>query len=134
MISTIVVKVRFYLCITSRIDRMQLQRILTAWSTPEFESIARQEIRSLNPYLLPLQQGLSHSSTASANHLDVRIISAIASDTQFKVKAGLFYTGIIAGCSCSDDPTPQDEINEYCEVLFEIDRDSGMATVSLLPD
>ncbi len=113
---------------------MQLEKILAAWSTAEFESVARQEILALNPDLLPLQQGLSHSNTASANRLDVRIISVAASDNQLRLKAGLFYTGIIAGCSCSDDPTPLDEINEYCEVLFEIDRQSGAATVSLLPD
>lgn len=113
---------------------MQLQKTLNAWSSAAFDNIARQEIRALNPDLLPLQQGLSHSSTASAERLDVRIISVAASDHQLRLKAGLFYTGIIAGCSCSDDPTPQDEINEYCEVLFEIDRSSGAATVSLLSD
>jgi hypothetical protein len=113
---------------------MLLDKILTAWSTAEFESVARQEILALNPDLLPLQQGLTHSNTASANRLDVRIINTSTTDDQLRLKAGLFYTGIIAGCSCSDDPTPQDEINEYCEVLFEIDRRSGAATVSLLPD
>lgn len=113
---------------------MNLANLLPAWSTPSFESTAKQAIRALDPNLLPLQQGLTHSSTASAEQLDVRIISATASDDQLRIKAGLFYTGIIAGCNCSDDPSSVEPINEYCEVLFEIDRRNGAATVSLLPD
>jgi len=48
------------------------------------------------------------------------------------VKAGLLYNGIIAGCSCSDDPTPTDETNEYCDVLFCIDRQTAKTTVTLV--
>ena len=48
-----------------------------------------------------------------------------------RVKAGLAYNGIIAGCSCSDDPTPIDETNEYCEVLFSINKETAETTVEL---
>jgi len=51
-----------------------------------------------------------------------------------RVKAGIFYTGVIAGCSCADDPTPIDEQNEYCVVQFDIDRTTADATVTLLAE
>jgi len=50
------------------------------------------------------------------------------------VKAGIFYKSIIAGCSCSDDPSPIDEVDEHCEVMIEIDKRSAEATITLLPD
>ncbi|MCW9015161.1 MAG: hypothetical protein OQL06_15445, partial [Gammaproteobacteria bacterium] len=50
------------------------------------------------------------------------------------IKTGIFYSGIIAGCSCADDPTPTDEITEYCEVLFEINKQSAETRITLLPD
>jgi hypothetical protein len=46
------------------------------------------------------------------------IISRADQPDCIQVKAGLLYTGIIVGCSCADDPTPVDEINEYCEMQF----------------
>ena len=51
-----------------------------------------------------------------------------------RVKAGIFYTGIISGCSCADDPTPTAEQNEYCVMEFCIDKQSAQTTVALLPD
>ena len=48
------------------------------------------------------------------------------------ITAGLFYTGVIAGCNCADDPTPADENNEYCEVLLRINKITALTTVSLI--
>lgn len=113
---------------------MLLNKTLAAWKTPTFDSICKAEIKQLDPDLLPLQQGLTHSNTANAASLSVRILSTRERPECLQIKAGLFYTGIIAGCSCADDPTPVDEINEYCEVRFEIDKRTGAATVTLLQD
>ena len=43
-------------------------------------------------------------------------------------------SGIIAGCSCADDPTPVDTTTEYCELQLEIDRESAETRVILLPN
>ena len=50
------------------------------------------------------------------------------------VKAGIFYTGIIAGCSCADDPTPIAEQNEYCVLQFCIDKQTAETTVTLVSE
>jgi hypothetical protein len=47
---------------------------------------------------------------------------------------GIFFSGIVAGCSCADDPTPVEPQNEYCELRFEIARATGEATVSQIRD
>ncbi|MDP2430905.1 MAG: hypothetical protein Q8O33_02630 [Pseudomonadota bacterium] len=113
---------------------IQLSKALSAWPSPEFEAVMKQEIECLDADLLPLQQGLSQSSHARSDKLSARIISVVEETDCLRVKAGLFYTGIIAGCSCADDPTPVDEINEYCEVRFDIDKQSAETRVVLLAD
>ena len=48
-----------------------------------------------------------------------------------RVRAGIFYTGVISGCNCADDPSPVDEQNEYCVVQIDINRTTAESTVSL---
>jgi hypothetical protein len=62
------------------------------------------------------------------------ILSVTEQPECIQVKAGLFYTGSVAGCSCADDPTPLDEINEYCEARFDIDKQTAATTITLLRD
>jgi hypothetical protein len=113
---------------------MRLPLSLNAWGTPEFAAVAKREIAQLDADLLPLQQGLAYSSHAIADSLSVVILGIVEEAARIRVKAGLFHTGIIAGCSCADDPTPVDEIAENCVARFDIDRLSGEATVELLDE
>ncbi len=83
---------------------------------------------------LPLQQGLSTSSYALDDKLNVLIIS-VSDDASFiRAKTGIFYTGIIAGCSCADDPTPVEEQVEYCVVQLDINKVTAETTVALLAE
>jgi len=111
---------------------IRLSKALNAWPNSDFDAVLRDEIERLDANLLPLQQGLSQSSHANGDKLSARIIRVVDEPGCLRVTAGLFYTGIIAGCSCADDPTPVDEINEYCEVRIEIDKKTAAATISLL--
>lgn len=111
---------------------IKLPKSSKAWSTAEFETILKKEIESLDAKSLPLQQGLTQTSHVSDEAFGVVILHTSADDESIHVKAGVFYSGIIAGCSCADDPTPLDTINEYCEVQFEIDRQTTETTATLL--
>jgi hypothetical protein len=105
---------------------------LIAWGTPGFEATLKAEIEQLDTGLLPLQQGLSMSSHVTDGPRQARIIRVSDDAVSICVKAGIFYSGIIAGCSCADDPAPVDERNEYCEVRIEINMETAEATVTLL--
>lgn len=105
---------------------------LEAWNTSAFNNVFITEICSLNEAALPLQQGLSNSSYAKADKLSATILNIDQSERNIIVKAGLFYTGVIAGCNCADDPTPENEINEYCEAIFRINKETAETTVSLV--
>lgn len=109
-----------------------LPKTLMAWQTDEFNSELKKEIVTIDSNLLPLQEGLQHSSYAIADKLSITVLTISEIDNNILVKAGLFYTGIIAGCNCADDPTPVEEYNEYCDVLLKIDKNTAATTVNLV--
>jgi hypothetical protein len=110
---------------------IRLTRALHAWGTPEFDSVLKQEIEQLHVEQLPLQQGLSTSSYAVDNKLKAMIIRVSDESGVICAKVGIFYSGIIAGCSCADDPTPVDEQTEYCVVQLNIDKKTADTSVAL---
>ena len=107
---------------------------LNAWQSPEFENILKREIEQLDANLLPLQQGLSQSNYAKTDKFSVMILNVSEIIDKIEVKAGVFYTGLLTGCSCADDPTPDSEYTEYCEMLFKIDKDTAESVVELIPE
>jgi len=106
-------------------------KLLQAWQTPAFEATLRTEIEALDVAGLPLQQGLRQGNHALADTVKASILAATEDATSLHVKVGLFYRSLIAGCNCADDPTPADELNEYCEVLLIIDKATGGTTFNL---
>lgn len=105
---------------------------LAAWGTPDFNEVLKRDIAGLDVALLPLQQGLSQSSFTHGENRTVMILNASDAADVIRAKAGIFYTGIIPGCSCADDPTPMNEITEYCEVQIEIDKTTANVSIKLL--
>ncbi|MFZ2160862.1 MAG: hypothetical protein WAW02_01470 [Sideroxyarcus sp.] len=111
---------------------IKLEKALRAWGTPGFESVLKQEVAQLGAEQLPLQQGLSNSSSVSDQPVAVVIINVAETEDAIRVKAGIIYQGVIGGCSCAGDPTPDSEINEYCEVQLDIDKFTAATRVELV--
>ena len=112
----------------------KLNLSLLAWDTDAFNTTFIEEVCALDEGTLPLQQGLSYSSYANSDSLTATVLNKNSDDGFLFIKSGLFYTGVIAGCNCADDPTPVDENNEYCEVLFTIDKKTAVCSVSLISE
>ena len=108
--------------------------VLNAWGKPAFEETLKKEITTMDVALLPLQKALAYSSYTDGANRSVVILSMAAEADCIRVKAGICYSGINAGCSCADDPTPMSEISEYCEVQFMIDKVTAETTVTLLAE
>lgn len=113
---------------------LRLPLTLAAWNTPEFRAVFNREVEAIDPGLLPLQQGLAYTSAVADEPVHATLIAAEATAFGLRVKAGVFYAGIIGGCSCADDPTPLQSQTEYCVLAFDIDAPDGAARVTLLPD
>lgn len=112
---------------------LKLATVLNAWGSAEFETVLKREVTQMDLGLLPLQQALSQSSYTDGADRSVLIISVIEAPSFIRAKTGIFYAGIIPGCSCADDPTPMSSLTEYCEVQFDIDKVTATTTVTLLP-
>jgi hypothetical protein len=107
---------------------------LAAWNTPGFGEAFKQEVEALDAAQLPLQQGLSGTSDVADEPFQVMLIGAMDAGGDIRVKAGIFYAGVLAGCSCADDPTPLELQPEYCTLWFDIDKTSSKTSVTPVSD
>jgi hypothetical protein len=103
-----------------------------AWNTAGFEQVLKRELEGIDISQLPLQQGLTLSSMVSSEPFSAIVLDSEAATGTIRCRVSIIYSGIIAGCSCADDPTPMDSQTEYCELVLEIDQASAMARVMLL--
>ena len=110
----------------------QLPRSLAAYGSPAFADILKAELGELDSQCLPLQQGLRSGSASLDNKLSFMLLAQQQNGDDILVKLGMFYSSIIAGCSCADDPTPLDKVNEYCEIHVRINRDTAGALITLV--
>jgi hypothetical protein len=109
----------------------KLEKSLRAWGTPDFESILKQEVVGGAQHL-PLQQGLASCNYVADTPVTLLIQRVAETEKVIRIKAGIFYQGIIGGCSCTDDPTPASEITEYCVVQLDIDKATAATAVALV--
>lgn len=105
-----------------------LDKSLAAWGTPEFSSIAKQEIAQ-HAAQLDLQQGLTLGNYVLDAPITVIIHGCTELEKVVRIHAGIFFLSVIAGCSCSDDPTPINELSEYVEIQLVIDKASSATQV-----
>jgi hypothetical protein len=110
---------------------MNLSNVLSTWQTPAFKKTLQAEMEQMDVRRLPLQQGLTRGNYALQDNISVSIIRVSEADDNIIVNAGIFYQSLIAGCSCADDPTPVEELNEYCEVQLIINKTSAETTITL---
>ena len=111
---------------------IRLPKSLAAWGTPEFNTVLKHELEHLPPDALPLQAGLSASSYVIDRAITAMVIDAHAHAGGVRAKVGIFYSGILGGCACADDPTPVNENSEYCVVQLDIDPSTAETIATLL--
>lgn len=113
---------------------IRFDKALCAWGTPGFETVLKQELAQLGADQLPLQKGLSGSNYVADAPITVMILNVAELENIIRIKAGIFYQGVLGGCSCAGDPTVASESNEYCEVQMDIDKVTAATTVALVAE
>ncbi len=109
-----------------------LANVVQAWGAPHFMATLKREIESINIEYLPLQQGLTSSNYVLDNGISTILKKVTETNTHICITAGIFYQGVISGCSCADDPSPINENHEYCEVQIRIDKSTAVTAITLL--
>lgn len=110
---------------------MRLPATLDAWGTDAFAATLKRELAEC-AHQLPLQQALSGASAVADEPIAVLLLNAEADAEELRVKVGIFFAGVLAGCSCADDPTPVEAQQEYGEWLLTIRRTNAAAVAALL--
>jgi len=111
---------------------IKLRNALDAWESSEFDDLLKADIDQMTVDQLPLQQAITSSSYALDTNIKSIIINKTDDSDAIQIKAGIYYTGIIAGCNCADDPSPADEVQEYCVVQIQIDKVTAETDIMLL--
>ena len=111
-----------------------LPESIAACRTRQFSSTLKRELESLNVNQLPLQQGLKSGGYVTDIKHSVMIINISEDNLFVYAKVGVFFSSLIVGCNCADDPSPIEPANEYCELLIALDKQTGEARLSIHPD
>lgn len=110
---------------------IHLPQSCNARSTAQFEAVLKQELEALPGDRLQLQPCVSQGSHLLDGGHKVMVISMAEEGDTLRVRLGVFFNSIIAGCSCADDPTPIEAIPEYCELLLTLDMGTGLAEIAM---
>jgi hypothetical protein len=113
---------------------IHLPKSAKAWQQPGFSATLKQEIEQLQGGQLPLQQCLTSSSHALDDAVSVMVLGVSDDPGFINARVGVFFSGIIAGCNCADDPTPVEAQHEYCELQLTIAKATGEAAVAPVAD
>lgn len=109
----------------------RLPDTLRAWDTAGFAQTLKAEIRTLGGNALRLQQGVAQGGIVDDSDIETTVLSARDAGNHLETRVGVFFTEVVGGCSCGDEPM---RANVYCVLQIDIDKSSAEATVRLLQD
>jgi len=91
----------------------------------------KDELESGIGVALPLDQGTREGGYSDPQGLEVTVLGIQENKASLQVRIGVFFTEIVANCSCGDEPM---EKPAYCQMSLMIDRNSGETTASVISD
>jgi hypothetical protein len=109
---------------------LHLPEAARAWGTSAFAAALKAELADRGSEL-PLQQAASLTSSVTDDRIEALLLDAAENGGRIHARVGIFFSGIVAGCSCADDPTPVEPVQEYCELRLSIDPTTGATAVDL---
>lgn len=104
--------------------------VLRAWNTDAFAATLKSELEGLPPGTLPLLKGTSRGGLPDDRKITVMLLSTADAQDSIQARVGIFFTEIMAGCSCGDEPM---SLQAYCELRVSIDKTTAEAEFTLLP-
>ncbi len=107
---------------------IRFDKVLKSWGSEDFTEQLQQTICALGD-ALPLKDCCKHSGVIDFETIKPIILSSAESDSSVQIKLGVFFSEILSGCACSDDPSQAQMLeNGYCELEMLIDKASKQAS------
>lgn len=110
---------------------MKLDQALRQWGTPGFEQVLKTELENLPAGSLPLHKATTQGGVIADCTVTFSVLGSRADAAEISIRAGVFFTELVAGCNCSDPPF---EANVYCLLEIAINRKNAEATVRIVSD
>ena len=110
--------------------KSRLANTLQEWPHESWARALKREIESLPGGSLPLDEAVTRCGIVDDSDISVTVINATQNSTSIEATVGVFFTEIVSGCVCGEDPTAE---NAYCELLVHIDKITGAADFTLIP-
>ncbi|MGD8803274.1 MAG: glucosamine--fructose-6-phosphate aminotransferase [Gammaproteobacteria bacterium] len=95
---------------------------LPASGSADFVHALKCQLESLPAGSLPLEQGTSQGGYVDDSDISVTVIRVSEKNGRIQGKIGVFFTEIVVGCGCGDDPFP---VNAYCELQISLDKNTA---------
>ncbi|MDQ7016162.1 MAG: glucosamine--fructose-6-phosphate aminotransferase [Gammaproteobacteria bacterium] len=94
-----------------------------AWQTEAFQQTLKTELQTLTAGALPLEHGTQSAGLVDDSDIAVTVLRYSVTAEHLLVVVGVFFSEIVSGCSCGDEPTMSE--NAYCELQLLIDPESA---------
>jgi len=109
----------------------KLTSTLSQWPDGDFSATLKKELKSLGADALPLRQAATVGGPVDPDSIRVVVLDSGENDASIHANVGVFFDEILWGCSCGDDPVPQ---QNYCRLRVAIRKTDAEANISYLPD
>jgi len=98
-------------------------------SSADYGQALKQCLENLPAGTLPLDQGTNQGGYVDDRDISVTVITVSEKQGRVQAKVGVFFTEIIVGCGCGDDPFP---VNAYCEMQIRLDKNTAEAEFEVI--
>ena len=88
-------------------------------------------IENISPGILPLFKCTSQGGIVDESNISASVLSITESFDTINVKTAIFFTEIVGGCNCADDPV---SVNAYGELVIGINKLSKEVSFSVIDD
>lgn len=106
---------------------IQLEQTRRAWETGAREAVLKAELEGMDAAALPLQQALARGSQVAPEPFRVLVMETGVEEDWLRARVGIFFTGIVGGCQCDDEPGPPETLPEFAELEIWLDRQTAAA-------
>lgn len=101
------------------------------WPDESVKQEIKLELLNLEPGSLPLHLATTQGGIVNESNLGLTILSCSDMTDDIVIKAGVFFTEVIGGCNCDDDPI---EIPAYCLISISINKTTAHAVFNLIEE
>jgi len=110
---------------------IKLPQSLATFGTNQFNILLKQELAAIDKSELPLNRATTQGGLVNEEQVSILILTSIENTETIEIKLSVFFNEIVGGCSCGDPPM---QINNHCEILLEINKQTANAKFILLQD